>query len=60
MSLTINEVEDEPAGEVKFGVNIIPHTAENTSFGSAQTGQRVNLEIDMLARYVQRQLGRQD
>ena len=60
VSLTINEVEDQPGGEVKFGVNIIPHTAENTSFGSARPGQRVNLEIDMLARYVQRQLGRQD
>ncbi len=60
VSLTVNEVEDQPGGEVKFGVNIIPHTAENTSFGSARSGQRVNLEIDMLARYVQRQLGRQD
>ncbi len=60
VSLTINEVQDEPAGEVKFGINVIPHTAENTSFGAAQPGQRVNLEIDMLARYVQRQLGRQD
>lgn len=60
VSLTINEVQDEPSGKVKFGVNIIPHTAENTSFGSAQPGQSVNLEIDMLARYVQRQLGRQD
>jgi riboflavin synthase len=60
VSLTINEVEDQPDGEVRFGVNIIPHTAENTSFGSAHPGQRVNLEIDLLARYVQRQLGRQD
>ena len=60
VSLTVNEVEDQAGGEVKFGVNIIPHTAENTSFGSARPGQRVNLEIDMLARYVQRQLGRQD
>ena len=60
VSLTVNEVRDEAGGEVIFGVNIIPHTAENTSFGAAQPGQRVNLEIDMLARYVQRQLGRQD
>lgn len=60
VSLTVNEVRDEAGGEVMFGVNIIPHTAENTSFGAARPGQRVNLEIDMLARYVQRQLGRQD
>ncbi|MDJ0942861.1 MAG: riboflavin synthase [Kiloniellales bacterium] len=60
VSLTVNEVEDEPGEGVRFGVNIIPHTAENTSFGAAQPGQRVNLEIDMLARYLQRQLGRQD
>ena len=60
VSLTVNEVEDEPGGQIRFGINIIPHTAENTSFGAAQPGRRVNLEIDMLARYVQRQLGRQD
>ncbi len=60
VSLTVNEVRDEAGGKVIFGVNIIPHTAEKTSFGAAQPGQRVNLEIDMLARYVQRQLGRQD
>ncbi len=60
VSLTVNEVEDEAGGGVRFGVNIIPHTAEKTSFGAARPGQRVNLEIDMLARYVQRQLGRRD
>ncbi len=49
VSLTVNEVQ----GAV-FGVNIIPHTAEVTSLGAKQTGDRVNLEIDMLARYVQR------
>jgi len=49
VSLTVNEVE----GAV-FGVNIIPHTAEVTTLGGKQPGDRVNLEIDMLARYVQR------
>ena len=49
VSLTVNEVEGDT-----FGVNIIPHTQEKTTFGSYQTGDRVNLEIDVLARYVAR------
>ncbi|WP_119678588.1 riboflavin synthase [Indioceanicola profundi] len=52
VSLTVNEVE----GAV-FGVNIIPHTAEKTSFGTLKPGDRMNLEVDMLARYVERMLG---
>lgn len=51
VSLTVNEV----AG-ASFGVNIIPHTAEMTTLGGKQPGDRVNLEIDLLARYVQRLL----
>lgn len=51
VSLTVNEVAD-----TCFGVNIIPHTAEVTTLGERQPGDRVNLEIDMLARYVQRLL----
>jgi riboflavin synthase len=49
VSLTVNEVD----GEV-FGVNIIPHTAAVTTFGTLQPGDAVNLEIDTLARYVAR------
>ena len=49
VSLTVNEVEG-----ARFGVNIIPHTAQVTTLGARQAGDRVNLEIDMLARYVQR------
>lgn len=49
VSLTINEVEG-----ARFGVNLIPHTLAATTFGQAQPGDRVNLEIDMLARYVAR------
>ena len=49
VSLTVNEVD----GEV-FGVNIIPHTAAVTSFGTLQPGDAVNIEIDTLARYVAR------
>jgi len=53
VSLTVNEVEDTGAG-VEFHLNIIPHTAEVTTFGALATGQAVNLEIDVLARYLQR------
>jgi len=49
VSLTVNEV----AGET-FGVNLIPHTQEVTTFGEAKAGGKVNLEIDVLARYVAR------
>ena len=49
VSLTVNEV----AGN-RFGVNLIPHTLENTTFGDASPGDRINVEIDMLARYVAR------
>ena len=48
-SLTVNEVEG-----TDFGVNIIPHTKSVTTWGRAQIGDRINLEIDTLARYVAR------
>lgn len=53
-SLTVNEVEDLKSGGTRFGVNIIPHTQAVTTWGMAKTGNPVNLEIDMLARYVAR------
>ncbi len=59
VSLTVNQVEDEADGKVRFGVNIIVHTARQTSFGRLAPGARVNLEIDLLARYVQRLLQRE-
>jgi len=49
VSLTVNEVKDD-----MFGVNVIPHTAAVTGFGSMKPGNTVNIEIDMLARYVAR------
>ena len=51
VSLTVNEVEDN-----RFGVNVIPHTLQTTTLGALKPGDRVNLEIDMLARYVARLL----
>ncbi len=51
VSLTVNEV-----AQSRFGVNIIPHTLACTNFGSSKTGQPMNLEIDLIARYVARLL----
>lgn len=53
-SLTVNTVEDQPDGTVHFTLNIIPHTSEVTTLGSMKAGDHVNLEIDMMARYLQR------
>jgi riboflavin synthase len=52
VSLTVNEVQGN-----RFGVNLIPHTLAHTTFGAAKVGDRVNFEIDMLARYVARLTG---
>lgn len=49
VSLTINEAEG-----TRFGVNIIPHTLSITTFGQAKAGGKLNLEVDLLARYVAR------
>lgn len=54
VSLTVNEVEGR-----RFGVCIIPHTIKVTTFGTYKVGSRVNIEIDMLARYVARLVGRE-
>jgi riboflavin synthase len=54
VSLTVNEVSDEPDGTCHFTLNIIPHTAEVTTIGAMKAGDGVNLEIDVLARYLQR------
>jgi len=54
VSLTVNEVTDQPDGTCHFSVNIIPHTAEVTTIGSLRHGDKVNLEIDVLARYLRR------
>ncbi len=53
-SLTVNTVEDQPDGSVHFTLNIIPHTSEVTTLGGMEGGDQVNLEIDTMARYLQR------
>jgi riboflavin synthase len=54
VSLTVNTVEDQPDGTVHFTLNIIPHTAEMTTLRDLPAGRSVNLEIDVLARYLKR------
>ena len=56
VSLTVNEVGPAVAGGIVFSVNIIPHTAAQTSFSSVAPGRRLNVEIDILARYIGRMM----
>ncbi len=56
VSLTVNRVRDLPEG-CEISINLIPHTVHNTALGSLTAGARVNLEIDLIARYVERMLG---
>jgi len=55
VSLTVNQVRDQAQG-CDISINLIPHTVQNTALGQLQTGSRVNLEIDTVARYVERML----
>ena len=54
VSLTVNDVTDQPDGTTHFAVNIIPHTAQMTTLGALAQGSSVNIEIDVLARYLGR------
>ena len=56
VSLTVNDVRDAEDGSTHFSVNIIPHTAQHTTLGSAAAGRQLNVEIDVLARYLERML----
>ena len=55
VSLTVNTIADSPEG-TEVSINLIPHTVENTALGALKSGSRVNLEIDLIARYVERML----
>ena len=55
VSLTVNRVNDL-ADACEFSINLIPHTIENTTLGTLKAGSTVNLEIDLIARYVERML----
>ncbi|MCA3254826.1 MAG: riboflavin synthase [Alphaproteobacteria bacterium] len=58
VSLTVNDVTDQPDGTAHFAVNIIPHTAAMTTLGDLAPGDPVNIEIDVLARYLSRMQAR--
>lgn len=57
VSLTVNDVRDHADGSAEFDLNIIPHTAEVTTLSGLAEGSAVNLEIDVLARYLKRMQG---
>ena len=55
VSLTVNRVEDRADG-CEFTINLIAHTLQHTTLGALATGRQINLEIDLIARYVERML----
>ncbi len=59
VSLTVNKVADGASGNALFEINIIPHTHQVTTIRLLRKGMKVNLEIDLLARYVERMLGKE-
>ena len=56
VSLTVNDVRDAEDGSTHFSVNIIPHTAHETTLGDIASGRQLNVEIDALARYIARMM----
>ncbi len=56
VSLTVNRVDDIEAGVCRFSINLIPHTISVTTLKHLKAGSKVNLEIDLIARYVERML----
>jgi riboflavin synthase len=54
VSLTVNEVREAEDGRTHFSVNIIPHTAQCTTLGELKSGEQLNVEVDVLARYIDR------
>ncbi|HET8749695.1 MAG TPA: riboflavin synthase [Sphingomicrobium sp.] len=54
VSMTVNEVRDAEEGATHFSVNVIPHTAGQTTLGDLKVGQQLNVEVDVLARYIDR------
>ena len=54
VSMTVNEVRDAEDGTTHFSVNLIPHTAEHTTLGELAAERQLNVEVDVLARYIER------
>jgi riboflavin synthase len=55
VSLTVNRIDDQPQG-CEISINLIPHTVDNTALKRLNAGSRVNLEVDLIARYVERMM----
>jgi riboflavin synthase len=55
-SMTVNDVHDAEDGTTHFSVNLIPHTAQHTTLGELEAGRQLNVEVDVLARYIDRML----
>lgn len=56
VSLTVNTVQDLEDKQTRISINLIPHTVANTTLGLLKSGSKVNLEVDLIARYVERML----
>jgi riboflavin synthase len=56
VALTVNDVRDAEDGSTHFSINIIPHTAQHTTLGDIGAGRQLNVEVDVLARYIDRML----
>ena len=56
VSMTVNEVADGEVGTSAFTVNVIPHTAQHTTLGELAADRQLNVEVDVLARYIDRML----
>jgi riboflavin synthase len=56
VSLTVNDVRDAEDGTTHFSINLIPHTTQNTTLGEIEPGRQLNVEVDVLARYIDRML----
>ena len=55
-SMTVNDVRDPEDGTTHFSVNLIPHTAQHTTLGELEAGRQLNVEVDVLARYIDRMI----
>jgi len=56
VSMTVNDVREADDGSTHFSVNVIPHTGEHTTLGALAPGTQLNVEVDVLARYIDRML----
>ena len=55
-SMTVNEVREAEDGTTHFAINLIPHSAQNTTLGALRQGSQINVEVDVLARYLDRMM----